>query len=465
MNHLDIRKYTSTYMENTPVAPWIINPNTIERLEQNAAFIKFQKSRYSKDNKDWHLKTYMTALRDFDPNSRSSLSEYGIKTKKYSEGGKTNREDFDRLYNESKLSLSAERFFGPDFLCQGSSRHALLYDLQLKGVGANHLNFSQDFHHRWGGFLTRDALRAIFNNEIINARTPLGASEILGLFIYENKTFNHITECIQVRDASSYRLAQLYPGTNFIQDKKVAKSFLEQKFNGKNSNEILQIILSHYVNSFKNGVQYRSITYDNLLLDGVFTDSESVDFTADKTQVPRFIKIFVPSKVQTKKEPLKKYFDNHDCYLFSSWAHDLRKMYHMSTYIYDDIFSRDHYDNDLFLGSIENLADEPSSLDILNYNSYRETILLPPRQSEMKKLSQKDLSPFMDYNLIDHFELSLLEGTVLTFCKDRDEDLRHETVQTQNKLEVLVHTEFDKLSLNKAFDNYKILQKSVGRYI
>lgn len=452
-------------MVNSPVAPWIVNPDVMDRLKLNAAFIDHHKNIYSKKLETWHIRSYMQSLKEFKTDERAGLEHYGIKTNQYAEGGKLKRSEFEKMFTSSELALSSERFFAPDFMCQGSSRHALLLDVQLKGVGTNHLNFSQDYHHRWGGFLTRDALRAIFNNEIINARTPLGASEILGLFIYQEKTFNHISECIQVRDAKSYRLAQLYPGCTLPEDRKVAQEFLAKKFNGASSHKILEEILNHYIVSFKNGVQYRSISYDNLLLDGVFTDAESVDFTVDKSQAPQFIKIFIPTKIEIKKENLSWYVDQYDCHLYSSWLHDLRLMYDMSAFVYDEVYKKNHYDDELFLTMLSSLINDFPVGNLLDYNSYRETILLPHRQSDLQLLTAKELEPFRDYNVVDYYEHGHLEGMVITFCKDREFDLRLETVQQLNRLEVLLHTEYEKLSLEKSFENFEILKKSVSKYI
>jgi hypothetical protein len=452
-------------MVNSTVAPWIINPECVDRLQMNAAFIEHQKKIYSKKLDSWHIRTFMNSLKAFDPNSRAELHHYGVKSNQYAEGGKLKREEFEKLFTTSDLSLCAERFFAPDFMCQGSSRHALLYDVQLKGVGTNHLNFNQDYHHRWGGFLTRDALRAVFNNEILNARTPLGASEILGLFLFQEKTFQHIQECIQVRDATSYRLAQLFPGSTVPEDRKVAKEFLIQRFNGADSQAMIKTILHHYLMSFRNGVQYRSISYDNLLLDGVFTDSESVDFTVDKSQAPQFIKIFVPKNIEVKKESMAYYLGEYDCYFYSSWLHDLRLMYEMNAFIFDEIFQSTHFDQELFLEMINSLIQQPEYGNLVQYPSYRETELLPYRQRDLQLLKAQELEPFMNYNLIDYYTQTYLEGTVLVFCKDRVADLRLDTVQALNKLEVLLYTEFEKLGLEKSFENFQILKKSVSKYL
>jgi hypothetical protein len=465
VNNLDIRKYTSTYMVGAPVAPWIVNPDVVDRLQLNAAFIAHHKKKYSKKLDTWHIRSYMKSLKEFNQSERAGLEHYGIKTNQYLEGGKVNPEEFEKLFTTADLALSSERFFAPDFMCQGSSRHALLFDVQLKGVGTNHLNFSQDFHHRWGGFLTRDALRAIFNNEIINARTPLGASEILGLFIYQEKTFNHISECIQVRDAQSYRLAQLYPGCTLPEDRKVAQAFLDKKFNGASSKQILEKILNHYIVSFQNGVQYRSISYDNLLLDGVFTDAESVDFTVDKSQAPQFIKIFIPKKFEVKKETLAWYMQQFDCFLYSSWLHDLRLMYDMTAYVYDEVYKKKHYDDELFVKMVTPLMKDFPKGNLLDFDSYRETILLPHRQRDLHQLTAVEMAPYADYNVIDFYENIELEGMVVTFCKGREFDLRLETVQQLNRLEVLLHSEYEKLNLDKSFENFEILKKSVSKYI
>ena len=452
-------------MVSAPVAPWIVNPECVDRLKLNAAFIDHHKKNYSKKLETWHIRSYMDSLKEFKSDSEAELHHYGIKTNQYPEGGKIKREEFEKLFTSSELALCAERFFAPDFMCQGSSRHTLLFDVQLKGVGTNHLNFNQDFHHRWGGFLTRDALRAVFNNEILNARTPLGASEILGLFIYQEKTFNHIFECLQVRDSKSYRLAQLYPGCTLPEDRKVAREFLEQRFPGDSSREVLKKILNHYTVSFKNGVQYRSISYDNLLLDGVFIDSESVDFTIDKSQAPQFIKIFIPKHIEVKKENLAWYMNQHECFLYSSWLHDLRLMYDMSVVVYDEIFKQPHFDNDLFLNMVSPLMQDFPAGNLLDHNSYRETILLPHRQSGLHLLTADELEPYKDYSVIDFYEHVHLQGTVVTFCKGREFDLRLETVQQLNRLEVLLHTEYANLSLEKSFENFQILKKSVSKYI
>jgi hypothetical protein len=83
----------------------------------------------------------------------------------------------------------------------------------------------------------------------------------------------------------------------------------------------------------------------------------------------------------------------------------------------------------------------------------------------LHQLTAVEMAPYADYNVIDFYENIELEGMVVTFCKGREFDLRLETVQQLNRLEVLLHSEYEKLNLDKSFENFEILKKSVSKYI
>jgi hypothetical protein len=466
MKDLDLRKYTSVYLKEKEVTPWVINPDCLERLEINAEYIKQLKANYSHELISWHVKDVQEACKKMSfSKTKADLKHFGLATSVFNSGGFESKESCDIFYKEADLTLNTERFFAPDFQSLGSSRHVLLYDTQLKGCGKNSLAITPDFHHRWGGYLARDCLNSIVSSIVVNQRSILGSLEILGSFLYKDKTFNQMHNTLQVRDAKTYRLAQLHPCLLSEEDKIKAQNFIKNKFNSPPS-EILKIIFNNYINAFKKGIVHKSISYDNLLIDGRFIDTESIDFTKKPECAPQYIKLFIKGtpldNIRGQLYKLKDLQTEKDIYFFSSWAHDLRLICLMTQHIYNSIWNEDFKFNSVIEDMI-NTIDAESYRHISNFDSFKENELLPLRKT-MSFISKDVRKNYANYFFVDRFYLPQIDGTVYTFATSQD-DIKANKVDLLNKLEVILYPPSKGCDLEEAIKNFKTISQYMQRYL
>ncbi len=466
MKDLDLRKYTSVYLKEKEVMPWVINPDCLERLEMNAEYIKQLKASYPHQLKSWHVKDVQEACEHmiFDK-TKTDLTQFGLATKAFNSGGFESKESSENFYKEADLTLNTERFFAPDYQSIGSSRHVLLYDTQLKGCGKNSLAITPDFHHRWGGYLARDCLNSIISSIVVNQRSNLGSLEILGSFLYKEKTFNQMHNTLQVRDAKTYRLAQLHPCLLSEEDKIKAQNFIKNKFNSPPS-EILKTLFHHYINAFKKGIVHKSISYDNLLIDGRFIDTESIDFTKKPECAPQYIKLFIKGlPLDNIRGQLFKLMDletDRDINFFSSWAHDLRLICLMTQHVYNSIWNEDFKMNSFIEDMIRGI-DSESFRPISHFDSYKESELLPLKK-KMSLISKDVQEHYADYFFVDHFYLPEIDGTVYTFSTSQD-DIKANKVDLLNKLEVILYPTSKGFDVDEAIKNFKTIFNYMQRYL
>ena len=183
MWNLDLKKYSPVYLLRTPVTPWIVNEKFMPQLKANAAFVKQLIDAYphkKRGTMNWIKSAFhnpVEATEEIDV-----LTYLGLKTIGTLGGAFVDQNDFDQWIAVAEIALPTERFYSKPFLSLGSSRHVLLQDVQLKGVGRNNLCIDQDFYHSWGGLVMRDALKGYLSSLVANKKTKLGCLNILGLF-------------------------------------------------------------------------------------------------------------------------------------------------------------------------------------------------------------------------------------------------------------------------------------------
>lgn len=472
MKGLDKRKYHAVTFEDEEVYPWIVNSEALERITLNAAYISNLRKVFSRPQ----MTSFVYSICDHENDSLPNLSLdevlklYGIKSRVEQIGGFQSYDDYFKFRDSTKLALLTEKFYGQPYISLGSSRHCLLKDAHLKGVGFNALAITDDFHHRWGGFIARDALKSILTDIIVQKRTKLGSAPILANFIYRNQTLGTIKQCLQLRDASSFRLAQVHPDFCSLNEKKLVKDYLFKNFKTQNLQEILTKIIEHYIHSFSVGIYYRSPSFDNLLVDGRFIDCESIDFTLDKRPVPRFVMVAVKGRLDD--ETIKDLNFSDATHFFSelsfidSSLHYLWKLCALTHFVFDSLTPSFDYD----LGNVfENMAgallkDVLKEEDWNLFKAYKSNTLMRLIDNEddgQVLIKNDDLKGFSHFNYNHHFYDLRLNHTIVCFSENLKADLKYECNELLKKWEIAFWPKDTGSDWNLAFDHYYKMFNSI----
>lgn len=215
---------------------------------------------------------------------------------------------FFKSVNDCSIILPTERFYSNRPLSVGSSRHAIVDNVQVKGIGQNILNTSYQYDYNWGGYLSIDALISLAKEMIISKRSALEPLKTLGLFRYKISPIKGKDLVIQFREADTFRLAQIHPSSCSRKEKEMLLNFLTKEFEQKNINQILEFIVENIIKSFSKGVAQSTPSLSNLTINGKWIDAESVDITKEEECYPLYIEELIIDETK---------------YFFNSWIHNL----------------------------------------------------------------------------------------------------------------------------------------------
>lgn len=442
MWNLDIRKYSPVYLVRATIVPWIIDESYMPKLKANAAFVKRLMESYPEKKRgtmnwiktEFNLQTEKTEEDDV-------LSYLGLKTIGTLSGVFVDQNDFDKWIGDAVIALPTERFYSKPFLSLGSSRHVLLQDIQLKGVGRNNLCIDQDFYHSWGGLVFRDALKGYLSSLVANRKTKLGCLSILGLFNYAEVPPGSPPLTLVVRESNSFRLCQIDPSFLTDTDIRVVKSFLTDSFPGLGPQQMLDKIIDHYIHAYSVGVVHRSPNSENLLIDGRWIDTESIDFKTDSSALYPFIKIVIPCSDKDIPNNFGKTFlevtsGEEGILFYDSWVHHLYFMCELTFAAYktlwpDEVHGLDDVFWKLMRTYFPGSAVQPWKDQTSNMISHNQMLFSTRTQDQLDSFDTiQALLPVCEkYKCIGHHFDPSLGGMVYTFAES-EEDIH----QSVNKL-------------------------------
>ena len=194
------------------------------------------------------------------------------------------KETFHKIHSQG-WGVVSEKFIGEKGgqLNLGSSRHALIYKMQLKGCGRNSLAHRMDYSHAWGGVEKNEAIYSYLMSFLLNDSLPLGALRVPYVFQYieTQKKWGRDNICCTVREADSYRLAQVHSNAISENEKKVLLEHLQWKIPGQSWETRKKALLFQYFSFFFLNFHHNSMNSENALLDGSVIDCESIGQLGD----------------------------------------------------------------------------------------------------------------------------------------------------------------------------------------
>ena len=475
MWNLDLKKYSPVYLARTPITPWIVNEKFMPQLKANAAFVKQLIEAYPHKKRgvmNWIKSAFHSpaeATEEIDV-----LNFLGLKTIGTLGGAFVDQHDFDQWIAVAEIALPTERFYSKPFLSLGSSRHVLLQDVQLKGVGRNNLCIDQDFYHSWGGLVMRDALKGYLSSLVANKKTKLGCLNILGLFNYSEVPAGSPPLTLVVRESNSFRLCQIDSSFLTDTDIKVVKTFLTKSFPGLAPQEMLEKILDHYIHAYSVGVVHRSPNKENLLIDGRWIDTESIDFKMDSSALYPFVKIVVPCSDEDLPNNFGKTFaevaqGEQGILFYDSWIHHLYFMCELTFETYQTLWPEDiHGLNDCFW-KIMRTYFSSETIDQWKTQTFH---FISNNQIQFTSRSQDQLDTFdqilelaptcKDYKCIGHHYDPTLGGMVYTFA-EAEEDVHLTVNKILRKWEISFWP--DEKNWQEAFDQARKATATIDEII
>lgn len=292
MNNLPFYYYAPVFFKKEEIIFDFINPRFMSDLKRNAAFIDYV-SAQEKDQRFYRLDERRA---DFEEssffNNDTSPENIGIKVIRPNETI-LRTIDFNEFYSKAPWVVTDRYFYPHGYRHVGSSRHGLLYNCQLKGIGQNNLTHRGDFLHSWGGYPFYHAITSIINNIYIDETTTLGALPIWAIGRFKNLSIPSEPQspALQIRSSDCFRMAHYDPGTS-LKDKTVNKIIihdLEKKFKSTNPEEIKSIVVNQYREYFANNINpSSSLIPENLLFDGRAIDTDEYEIHLSKSHIFSF---------------------------------------------------------------------------------------------------------------------------------------------------------------------------------
>lgn len=427
-------KYSSVFLNRQPIRPWIIAESCLPQILLNAAFVK--EVGEARKMKSFISRAQIQTVYQFQSEASCTLEEcleYLGVTSLGSPGAFISFQEYEDFRSGAELSLLTEKFTFPSLDSSGAGRHVLLKNAQLKSIGRNVLCVNEDYFHSWGGMVIQDALKAYVTAYYIDSRAKLPALKHLGMFTYESKLAG-VTCAVILRDAQTFRLGQLFPNTLNDGEKVVVRMHLEDFFKSTDPHKMLDAIMDNYLHGYSIGIRYEALSPDNLLIDGRWIDTESVNLNIDKSPHDTWLQFSVPGEEGSlyveKFRSLQDYHTDTTLVFKDSWIHRLYLMVQATCFVYQGLWDDFEYDLDaafkVALARYFPTVDLLPWLDLLNqFDSHLIYRFSLPRK--------KSSGPTIDWNqwgqtkLTGYYFDKIEKGHQLTF--GNDELNSHETMR------------------------------------
>jgi hypothetical protein len=270
----------------------VINLLSYHRLSRNAAFTnQIEKTVGDHNSSDylylkiWNLKKKKINhfIKEFDWENLKRLHLESI----------SHNESFRTGPHKNLIYLLTERFFWKTpTLNLGSSRHGLLYDYQIKGLGRNPLATRGDYHHSWGGVHLWQGLNAYIKSHLLAGLSPLGILQTTMVSIKNSDGHDfiradHTTQIM--READSIRVTQVCTQFEREAEKEEVAKLILSRTNTEKFDDHFEKIIFHYVSLYLLGVKNTSVTKENITLEGKLIDYEDHDISWGKEHTDYFL--------------------------------------------------------------------------------------------------------------------------------------------------------------------------------
>jgi len=461
---LNIHHYAPVFIDHEEIEPWIVFEQKMDKLENAATFLASNTKKISTINPE----KFLDILDLFNDQASINLEKpleltdllnlLGIKSKGFESKAFISRDDYNDLFKNSTNVLLTEKFLSSSTVSTGSGRHALLGDLQVKGIGRNSLSNQIDYSHSWGGMLPIDCLKAIISDQIILQRCHFPPMQTIATFLYKKNPFN-FKQAISFREADTFRACIFWDDVINNELRSIGTKHLESVFGNKNPNTILTEIFENYIHAFSKGVVHRTPTVDNLTVDGRWIDTESIDFKVKPEEHYKYINIFVHGKELPSVKNLRELYQlNQKIQFMGSWIHDLKIpcliSYKVFKNIYGDKLSIDFDEAFQKILHKHNLGSQDWYTLINNYNCIKQMNLSNESFDSLLEAKEIDLSHADDYLCVGNFYDHVYKGNLMLFSEK--EDSSRESLSFLEKWNLVINK--DELDFNKAFANAKRLE-------
>lgn len=334
-------KYSSVFLSHQAIQPWIVSESCLSQIKLNASFIKHvtecRKKRKTSSRSDI-LKLYQKEFEDIS-SLEESLGYLGMAANNGQEAFISSA-DYNEFRGGAEIGLLTEKYIFPALNSGGAGRHVLLKNAQLKSIGRNVTCINEDYFHSWGGMVIRDALKAYVTAHYIDERCKLKSLKHLGMFTYKDKIKN--VQCaVILRDAQTFRLSQLYPNTLSESEKVIVKNHLHQFFGTDDPIMMIKTIMDNYIHGFSVGISYEAVSPDNLLIDGRWIDTESVNLKLDRSSHDTWLQITIAGTEDLQVEKyrsLDQILSGNELVFKDSWIHRLYLMVQATWFVYQGIW-------------------------------------------------------------------------------------------------------------------------------
>jgi len=438
MINLHPLKYAHVAVNFSQMTPWIFFKDSWGRVQENALWIEKNKRYPSNDLNDEEILANISLI------SKGNIQKPFITPQEY-----------DEWHTSADLNLLTERSYGPPEVTIGSSRHVILKDVHLKGIGRNLLAISGSRFHSTGEFLFRDALQSLIIEKILTNRSSVKPLLTLGLLLPTDQDISKAPRVVQIRECDSFRLSQLHPAYLSRHDQKVAKFSLENYFKTNDAQDIFRQITSHLIDSFFKGIFHTSISPENLLLNGRWLDCESIELTLDGSPAPFMIELIFPIEILSKLNSLEIDFDSliqlaDHFFIRTSWIHDLKLAYTFYHQVLSSIFENKINDPISQLNSdLFRLNHDPTFWSyFMKLNSQKETYYLPLASDpvELGKNQIEQMKTMFSHYKIIGINSSLDQKQVYVKLTHAGIKVKDDFFKRYSKLEALFYPKAQNLS-------------------
>lgn len=466
MKDLHHQHYSLVFCEKEEVIPWIVNKEKFGKIESIGKQLLENSAQVSKLNPDNFL-DILSLFRQGKSQDTISLDEdtllelIGLRSSGLIETPFMTKEQYNAHFRESDNILLTEKFQSSSSLNSGSGRHAIIGDLQFKGIGRNSLANQLDYSHSWGGMLPIDGLKSLLSDSFCRARCKIKALETIGVFLYKNR-FSGIQQALCLREADSYRACMFWEDIINSDLRSTGRKHLDKVFNGAHINKIFELIVDNYVHAFSVGVLHRTPTVENISIDGRWIDTESIDFKIQKRPHNKYLNIFVPGeKIDNIKNLDELFKSKREARFMGSWVHDLKIpcliTYKVFKNIFEDEFSIDF--NEVFNNTLKkySLDDKIWEKVLKKYSCIKERGLSNESYGQLKNLECNDFYSIKEFNCIGNFYDYYYDGNLMLFSLDDDSSFESRSILEKWNLALTKN----ELSFDRSFKNFELLVRSI----
>lgn len=326
MNRLQSQFYVSFPVVQAEYSMIIMDIRATARLLRNVRFINYLKQRAPQMPAGFETVDILNAIDEFHKKDRPCKLQ-------------TDESTFLPLHlnaslefrpfvqhpeeNQNNFYLMTEKFFWKWPTTNiGSGRHALLLDMQIKGIGRNPLAIRNDHAHSWGGHYLWQAMRGYIISTLYEGVTPLGILKTSYIAAkkkdLESPQIKSSAIAMAIRESDALRVTQVM--TSFNPRDRGSYALILKNFLTKNRikslSEHMEKIIFHYSALLLMGIRHTAVTRENVTLEGTLIDYEDMKLDTDTQAYRCFI---MTHKCHKKMPKGTKRFSGEA--LFSSTIH------------------------------------------------------------------------------------------------------------------------------------------------